>query len=78
MEEEKIKVLYIDDEEQNLKGFYASHRRAFDIKTALSLPINHLSAYALTIEEGTPFEKTPHMAQEQLELLKSGTHAFSS
>ena len=37
MEVEKIKVLYIDDEEQNLKGFYASHRRAFDIKTALSI-----------------------------------------
>ncbi|MDB2562766.1 radical SAM family heme chaperone HemW, partial [Sulfurimonas sp.] len=39
-----------------------------DINTALSLPINHLSAYALTIEEGTPFEKKPHMAKETLEL----------
>ena len=38
-----------------------------DIKTALSLPINHLSAYALTIEEGTPFERKPHMAKETLE-----------
>lgn len=37
-----------------------------DINTALSLPINHLSAYALTIEEGTPFEKKPHMAKETL------------
>lgn len=40
----------------------------FDIQTALNLPINHISAYALTIEEGTPFEKKPHMAKETLEL----------
>jgi len=40
----------------------------YDIKTAFSLPINHLSAYALTIEEGTAFEKKPQMAQEHLEL----------
>ncbi len=40
----------------------------FDIKTALNLPINHISAYALTIEEGTPFETKPHMAKETLEL----------
>ena len=39
-----------------------------DIKTAFSLPINHLSAYALTIEEGTPFESKPHMSKETLEL----------
>ena len=39
-----------------------------DIQTALSLPINHISAYALTIEEGTPFERKPHMAKETLEL----------
>ncbi len=39
-----------------------------DIKTALSLPINHLSAYALTIEEGTPFESKPHMSKETLKL----------
>jgi oxygen-independent coproporphyrinogen-3 oxidase len=39
-----------------------------DIKTALSLPINHLSAYALTIEEGTAFENKPQMSQEQLSL----------
>ena len=38
-----------------------------DIAQAFTLPINHLSAYALTIEEHTPFEKTPQMAQEQLE-----------
>jgi len=37
-----------------------------DINTAFSLPINHLSAYALTIEEGTAFESRPQMAREQL------------
>lgn len=37
-----------------------------DLKEAFSLPINHISAYALTIEEGTPFEKKPSMSQEQL------------
>ena len=39
-----------------------------DLKTAFSLPIDHLSAYALTIEEGTPFEQTPEAAREKLEL----------
>ncbi len=39
-----------------------------DIKTASSLPINHISAYALTIEEGTPFESKPQMSKETLEL----------
>lgn len=39
-----------------------------DIEQAFSLPINHLSAYALTIEEGTAFEKKPQMAKEQLEI----------
>ncbi|MFA5234840.1 MAG: radical SAM family heme chaperone HemW [Sulfurimonas sp.] len=41
---------------------------ANDLKTAFSLPINHLSAYALTIEEGTPFEKKPHMSKEKISL----------
>lgn len=36
MNEEKIRVLYIDDEENNLKGFYASYRRLFYVKTAIS------------------------------------------
>jgi oxygen-independent coproporphyrinogen-3 oxidase len=40
----------------------------FDLEEAFSLPINHLSAYALTIEEGTAFEKKPQMAKEQLEV----------
>ncbi len=39
-----------------------------DIQTAFSLPINHISAYALTIEEGTPFESKPQMSAEQLSL----------
>ena len=39
-----------------------------DITTAFSLPINHISAYALTIEEGTPFEKKPHMSKEVISL----------
>lgn len=41
-----------------------------DIETATKLPINHISAYALTIEEGTPFEKKPQMSKEILELTK--------
>ncbi|MDD2356444.1 MAG: radical SAM family heme chaperone HemW [Thiovulaceae bacterium] len=39
-----------------------------DLKQAFSLPINHISAYALTIEEGTLFEKTPEVAKEKLSL----------
>ncbi len=39
-----------------------------DLNKAFSLPINHLSAYALTIEENTPFEKKTYMAKETLEL----------
>lgn len=43
-----------------------------DLAQAFSLPIDHLSAYALTIESGTPFAETPGMAEEHLEL----THRF--
>ncbi|MEA1982625.1 MAG: radical SAM family heme chaperone HemW [Campylobacterota bacterium] len=39
-----------------------------DIDMAFSLPINHISAYALTIEEGTAFESKPQMSSEQLEI----------
>jgi len=39
-----------------------------DIDQAFLLPIDHISLYALTIEEETAFEKTPEMAQEELEL----------
>ncbi len=39
-----------------------------DLDIALSLPINHLSAYALTIEDGTAFESKPQMSSETLEI----------
>lgn len=39
-----------------------------DLQQAFSLPIDHLSAYALTIEEGTPFAATPEVAKEKLEM----------
>lgn len=39
-----------------------------DLITAFSMPINHLSAYALMIEEGTPFESKPHMSKETLKI----------
>lgn len=39
-----------------------------DLESAFSLPINHLSAYALIIEEGTPFQSKPHMSKERLTL----------
>ncbi len=38
-----------------------------DLKIAFTLPINHLSAYALTIEANTAFEHTPEVALEKLE-----------
>jgi oxygen-independent coproporphyrinogen-3 oxidase len=41
-----------------------------DLDTAFELPINHISAYALTIEESTPFEKKPHMSDEKLQTTK--------
>jgi len=43
---------------------------ANDIQMALSLPINHISAYALMIEEGTAFANRPQMSYEQLSLTK--------
>jgi len=39
-----------------------------DIDTAFSLPIDHISAYALTIEENTLFEAHPEVAKERFEL----------
>jgi len=35
-----------------------------DINQAFALPIDHISAYELTIEESTPFAKTPEVRQE--------------
>jgi oxygen-independent coproporphyrinogen III oxidase len=35
-----------------------------DIETAFSLPIDHISAYELTIEDGTKFASTPEVQQD--------------
>jgi len=35
-----------------------------DIETAFSLPIDHISAYELTIEDGTTFSSTPQVRQD--------------
>ena len=35
-----------------------------DIKEAFSLPVDHISAYELTIEDGTKFSATPEVKQE--------------
>ena len=35
-----------------------------DLDTAFTLPINHLSAYSLTIEEGTKFLETPEVSRD--------------
>ena len=39
-----------------------------DIDRAFALPIDHLSAYELTIESNTPFAATPHVRQEDDDL----------
>jgi len=39
-----------------------------DLDIAFSLPIDHISAYALTIEENTLFHAHPQVAKEKLEL----------
>jgi len=39
-----------------------------DIETAFSLPVDHISAYELTIEGGTKFETTPEVRQEDEKL----------
>lgn len=41
-----------------------------DLAIASSLPINHLSAYALTLEEETPFFNRPHLTNNSEELAK--------
>jgi oxygen-independent coproporphyrinogen-3 oxidase len=41
-----------------------------DLDTASALPIGHLSAYELTIEEGTPFAATPEVRQENVALAR--------
>jgi len=53
-----------------------------DLDEAFKLPIDHLSAYALTIEEGTPFAATPDVANEKLAItewfLESIQNRFTS
>lgn len=39
-----------------------------DINTAFTLPIDHISAYELTIEDGTKFSATPEVRQENEDL----------
>ncbi len=39
-----------------------------DIQIALSLPINHISAYALTLEEGTPFAGKNELKRDDVDL----------
>lgn len=41
-----------------------------DLKIIKSLPINHLSAYSLTIEEGTKFFKKPEVRIEDINMAK--------
>ncbi len=41
-----------------------------DLNEAFNLPINHLSAYALTIEEKTHFQSMPEAAKEQLNITR--------
>jgi oxygen-independent coproporphyrinogen-3 oxidase len=41
-----------------------------DLDKAFLLPINHISLYALTIEENTPFASTPELSNEKIELTK--------
>jgi len=46
-----------------------------ELQQALSLPINHLSAYELTIEEGTPFQERPEVRKESVEQARIIQHA---
>jgi len=46
-------------------------RVEYEIERALKLPIDHLSAYELTIEEGTPFQKRPQVRVESVEQAKT-------
>lgn len=41
-----------------------------ECQIAFNLPINHISSYSLTIEEGTPFEKTPHASKDDENLAR--------
>ncbi|WP_456381384.1 radical SAM family heme chaperone HemW [Hydrogenimonas sp.] len=41
-----------------------------EVENAFELPIDHISAYELTIEEGTPFQKRPEVRRESEEQAK--------
>ena len=45
----------------------SAERLEDEIGRALELPIDHLSAYELTIEEGTPFQNSPEVRVESIE-----------
>ena len=47
-----------------------------DIKQAFLLPIDHISAYELTIEAKTPFAKTPEVRQEDDDLARFVTRSI--
>lgn len=47
-----------------------------DLEIASSLPINHLSAYALTLEEATPFYTQKDVTNDSEELAKDFVHAI--
>ncbi len=47
-----------------------------DLEIARTLPINHISAYSLTIEENTPFYKTPNVAKDSFGLAKFFTQSI--
>lgn len=47
-----------------------------DLDMASSLPINHLSAYALTLEEATPFYTQNDVTNDSEELAKDFVHAI--
>ncbi|NOX16561.1 MAG: coproporphyrinogen III oxidase family protein [Epsilonproteobacteria bacterium] len=47
-----------------------------DLKIAQNLPINHISAYSLTIEKNTPFYNTPSVALDSIELASFFTNSI--
>lgn len=47
----------------------------FEVKNLANLPINHLSAYSLTLEKNTPFYKKTHLLNDDFTL---ANHLFSS
>ena len=48
-----------------------------DLDLACALPIDHLSAYSLTIEEGTKFFETPEVSRDEVSLAYRFTEAIA-